>query len=142
MKAEDLQVKEALVAAGFDVKAATTRAELHEVLTQILNENPTLHDDFVDRQRTILSDAQHREDHLEFVIARTEHPFVKACPECGYKPDVGLGYWSATDEVLVVCMNHSTGAVTRAGASLTEALKNWNADDWFSLGHARQQFQL
>lgn len=142
MKAEDLQVKEALLAAGFDVEPIAVRGDLFEALALILAQDPVGHEDFVDLQRTILTDAQHREDHVEYMRARAERSTVLACPECGQRPDVGLGYWSSTGEVLIVCMNHTSGAVTRAGHTLIGALQNWDADDWYAPGPVRQPFQL
>ncbi|WP_426103048.1 hypothetical protein [Pseudomonas sp. PSPC3-3] len=142
MKKEDQQVRKALAEAGYKVWPAGSRGELLDTLAQIRKEDPEANGDFIDQQRHILDEVMHLENVAELELLRAQHPFVNACPECGHKPDVGPGYSTENGVVLVVCMNHSDGAVTQGGISLLAALERWDADDWFPPGVPREQFPL
>lgn len=141
MRTEDLEVRQQLIKAGYDAGAAGCRGEQHEILAQILAEDPAGNGDFVDGLRSILSAAASldREEALEH--ARAEHQGVKACPECHLKPELDyLAY--TTDEVFVSCMNHDGHVVVMGGETLSEAIANWNRDDWISYRTERALFPL
>lgn len=129
MNAEDLAVRQQLIQAGYDARAVGCRGELHEVLAQILAEDPAGNDDLVDGLRSILSAADRLDRKAALEQARAEHQGVKACPECHLKPDLDY-LTSSTDEVFVSCMNHDGHVVLMGGATLCEAIANWNRDDW------------
>lgn len=142
MKEVDLQVKTALTNAGYGAWPASSRGELFESLTQIRKQHPLVSEDFIDQQRRHLEEADHQEAITELELLRARYQFIKACPECGHKPDFGPGYATAKGDALVVCMNHSAGAVTRSGESVSVALERWNADDWLAPGPDRQRYPL
>ncbi|WP_421556708.1 hypothetical protein [Pseudomonas kitaguniensis] len=142
MKKEDLQVQRALAKAGFENLPAGSRGELLDTLAQILRQNPEAYSDLVDQQRAILEKVMHVENVAEINLLKARNPFVKACPECGQRPDFGPGYSTAKGVVLVVCMNHTDSAVTQGGDSLQAALDRWNADDWFPQSLPREHFLL
>lgn len=130
MKAADLQVQTALIKAGYEARPMTCRGALYETLAQLLREDPQGNDDLVGKLRSILSEAEERESQAELELIRQQHPFIKGCPKCGHRPDVGPGYLTDTGEVLVVCMNHEGYALAQGGKTLTEAVAHWNGDDW------------
>ena len=133
MKAADLQVKIALIRAGYEDLPMECRGALYETLEQILREDPLGNDDLVDGLRSILSEANKREGLAELENARLHHPFIKACPECDQKPDVGPGHRSSTGEVVVICtscMTPEDGVVMQDGKTLIDAIERWNRDDW------------
>jgi hypothetical protein len=145
MKEADLQVKTALMEAGYEARPMGCRGALYETLEQLLREDPQGNDELVDSLRSILSDADVRECPAEHELMRQQHPFIKGCPECGSKPDVGSGYVTDTGEVLVVCMNHNGYAVVQGGKTLAEAVRSWNGDDWVTpefKSNRREEFQL
>lgn len=142
MNAADLQVKTTLIGAGYGDRSMVCRGALYETLEQILREDPEGNDDLVGRLRSILSEADERESQAEIELIRQLHPFIKGCPECGHRPDVGHGFITDTGEVLVVCMNHEGYGVTRGGRTLTEAVAHWNSDDWCLSGGCRKSFLL
>lgn len=131
MKTEDLEVRQQLIEADFDAGAADSRGKLHEILAQILSENPADNGDFVDGLRSILSAAERLDREAALEHARAEHLGVKACPECHMKPDLD-DLVSSTNEVFVSCMNHEGDVVVQGGATLSEAIGKWNRDDWIS----------
>ncbi|MGP5469688.1 hypothetical protein ACTXNP_25800, partial [Pseudomonas helleri] len=88
MRTEDLEVRQQLIEADFNAGAADSRGELHEILVQILSENPVDNGDFVDGLRSILSAAERLDREAALEQARAEHLVVKACPECRMKPDL------------------------------------------------------
>lgn len=141
MKAEDLTVRQQLIQAGYDARAVGCRGELHEILAQILAEDPTSNGEFVDGLRSILSAADRIDRKAALEQARAEHQGVKACPECHLKPD--LDYLaSSTDEVFVSCMNHDGYVVVMGGASLSEAIEQWNHDGWMNSTAPRAIFPI
>lgn len=142
MKKEDQQVRKALAEAGYETWPAGSRGELLETLTRIRKNETDAKGDFIDQLRQILDEAMDLEGIAELELLRAQHPVVKACPECGHKPDIGPGYTTASGVVLVVCMNHADGAVTQGGITLLAALERWDADDWFPLCIPRAQFPL
>jgi hypothetical protein len=142
VKKEDKQVQTALAKAGYEGWPAGSRGELFETLARIRRQYPLVSEDFVDQQREILSKAMHQEEVVELGLVRILHPFIKACPECRHKPDLGSSYTTSNGEYLVVCMNHPLGAVTRGGVTLAAAVKSWNADDWFHETTPRDLFPL
>ncbi|PRW84431.1 hypothetical protein [Pseudomonas fluorescens] len=142
MTEEDIQVQKALAEAGFGTWPASSRGELFDTLTRIRKGGLLAIEEFVDQQRQVLEKVASQEELAQFEQLRIQHPFLKACPECGHRPDFGPGYASADGDALVVCMNHPAGAVTQAGASVSEALERWNADDWLAPGLDRERFPL
>ncbi|WP_324729638.1 hypothetical protein [Pseudomonas chlororaphis] len=142
MRNEDLQVQAELIAAGYDPGSIDSRGAMHEVLEQILKSNPAA-EDFVDRLRQILSTADLLDGQALLEIIRAEHEGIKACPDpsCSERPDT-TGHLSNTGQILVVCMNHQGEAITRGGASLSDAIANWNQDDWFGSNEPRRLFPL
>ena len=135
MKAADLQVKIALIRAGYEDRPMECRGALYETLEQILREDPLGNDDLVDGLRSILSEANKREGLAELENARLNHPFIKACPDCDQKPDVGPGHRSCSGEIVVICTDCMTdeGVVMQGGKTLIEAIERWNRDDWTAL---------
>ena len=141
MKAEDLTVRQQLIQAGYDARAVVCRGELHEVLAQILAEDPAGNGDFVDGLRSILSAAERLDRKAALEQARADHQGVKACPECHLKPDLDY-LTSSTDEVFVSCMNHDGYVVVMGGASLSEAIEQWNHDGWMNFTAPRAIFPI
>lgn len=141
MRTEDLKVRQQLIEADFDAGAADSRGMLHEILVQILSENPVDNSDFVDGLRSILSTAEHLDREAALEQARAEHLVVKACPECHMKPDLDE-LTSSTNEIFVSCMNHDGHVVVMGGVTLSEAIANWNRDDWFSCRTERVLYPL
>jgi len=141
MKTEDLAVRQQLIEAGYDAGAVESRGELHVMLAQILAEDPAGNGDFVDGLRSILSVAESLGREAALEQARADHQGVKACPECHLKPD--LDYLAGTtDETFVSCMNHDSHVVAMGGITLSEAIANWNRDDWISCRTERVLFPL
>jgi len=141
MKTKDLDVRRQLIDAGYDAGAAESRGELHEILVQILVDDPAGNGDFVYGLRLLLSAAERLDRAAALEQARAEHQGVKACPECHLKPD--LDYLAcATDETFVSCMNHDGHVVVMGGATLSEAIANWNSDDWTGSEASRAIFTL
>jgi len=130
MKAADLQVKTALIRAGYEGRPMDCRGALYETLEQLLREDPQGNDDLVGWLRSVLSEADECECRAELEAVRQQLTYIKGCPECGFKPDVGLGYVTDTGEVLVVCMNHVGYAVAQGGRTLMKAVEFWNDDRW------------
>lgn len=141
MKAEDLTVRQQLIQAGYEAGAVGCRGELHEILAQILAEDPTSNGEFVDGLRSILSAADRFDRKAALEQARAEHQGVKACPECHLKPDLDQ-LTCSTDETFVSCMNHDGYVVARGGATLSEAIARWNKDDWADSANSRAAFPL
>ena len=141
MRAEDLDVRQQLIEAGYGGRAIECRGDMYEILVQILAEDPASNDDFVDRLRTILSEADHQERRMELERVRAEHQGVRACPYCGQRPDVGY-LVDSTDEIFVSCMNHQGEAIARGAATLGAAIEKWNRDDWFSRPGTRSLYPL
>jgi hypothetical protein len=129
VRAEDVQVQRELINAGYGGSAVECRGAMHETLEQILRIDPC-GGDFVDRLRTILSAADQLDKSAELERVRPEHLGVKACPDCGHRPDIGY-LVSSTEEIYVSCMNHQDGAIAFGAATLSEAIAGWNHDDWF-----------
>ncbi|KFF42200.1 hypothetical protein JH25_27955 [Pseudomonas sp. BRG-100] len=145
MKAADLQVKSALIRAGYEGRPMDCRGALYEILKQLLREDPRGNDDLVDGLRSILSEAAEREGLAELESARLHHPFVRACPECGQKPDVEPVHRSSTGEVVVICpscMTLEDGVVMQGGKTLVDAIERWNSGGWASSASERKLFSL
>ena len=141
MKTDDLDVRQQLIEAGYDAGAVESRGGLHEILAQILAEDPAGNGDFVDGLRSILSKAESLDREAALEQARAEHQGVKACPECHLKPDLDyLG--CTTDKTFVSCMNHDGYVVVMGGVTLSEAIANWNHDDWPDSEGSRAVFPL
>lgn len=138
MRTEDLQVQVLLTEAGYGDRPIANRDEMDDTLAQILREDQDK-DRFVDRLREILSTARKLDSLAELTAARSQHNGIKACP-CGRRPDT-FGYIDSDDQVHVVCL-HETEAVTRSGATLNEAIANWNLDDWTDSTAPRTLFPL
>ncbi|PUA41473.1 hypothetical protein C5U62_31370 [Pseudomonas protegens] len=139
-EADEVWVRTALIRAGYSDWPLNDRGDLYDALEQVLKADPEGHADFVEPLRSRLSAGDQRAWRAELEQVRKLHGFIKACPECGHKPD--LGYQSVAGEVLVVCMNHPDGAVTEGGQSLAEAIARWNRDDVDPLGSERVCFPL
>lgn len=130
MRDEDLLVQRKLIEAGYGARALECRGSMLEVLEQILAEDPDS-DEFVDALRGLLSAADRLDGHERLAIVRQEFAGIKACPEpgCGHKPYVG-DFFASDGRALIVCLEHATGAISQDGATLSEAVANWNSDDW------------
>jgi hypothetical protein len=111
---------------------------MFDTLEQILNEDQDK-EGFVDRLRTLLSSARELDRLDDLEVVRALHDGIKACP-CGRRPDT-FGYIDSDDQVLIVCL-HEAEAVTRSGATLNEAIANWNLDDWTDFTAPRTLFPL
>ena len=140
MRAEDFQVQRALIEVGHGECDVECRGAMYETLEQMLRVDPCS-GDFVDRLRTILSAADQLDKSAELERVRTEHLGVKACPDCGHRPDMGY-LVSSTEEIYVSCLNHQGGAIALGAATLSEAIAKWNHDDWFPPQGERVLFQL
>lgn len=139
MRTEDLQVQKALIEAGYGARPIECRDAMYDTLAQILKEDPN-NEDIVDRLRTLLSAADDLDHQAELELVRALHGSIKACP-CGDRPDT-TGIVANDGQVLVVCMHGPTEAVTRGGASLSEAIASWNSDDWTNSTVPRATFPL
>ncbi|MFJ7316423.1 hypothetical protein ACIQVE_27505 [Pseudomonas sp. NPDC098747] len=140
MRAEDFQVQRELIKAGYSGSAVECRGTLHETLGQMLRDDPESAD-FVDRLRTLLSIANRLDEQAELDQARTEHCGVKACPECGHRPDIGY-LVNSGEEIYVSCMNHGGEAIACGATTLSEAIAKWNRDDWLPPQGERVLFEL
>lgn len=140
MRAEDLQVQRELIDAGYDGGAVECRGAMYQTLEQMLRDDPD-HADFVDRLRTLLSVADRLDEQGELEQARAKDSGVKACPECGHRPDIGY-LVSPAEEIYVSCMNHQGEAIACGAVTLSEAIAKWNRDDWFPPQGERVLFQL
>lgn len=139
MRTEDLQVQKALIDAGYGGRPMECRGAMFDTLSQILKED-LANENFVDQLRTLLSAANRLDSLAELEIVRALHGSIKACP-CGDRPDT-TGTVASGGQVLVVCMHGPTEAVTRSGATLSEAIASWNSDDWTSSTAPRATFPL
>lgn len=140
MRAEDLIVQRQLIEAGYGARIIDCRGGMYEALEQILAEDPQ-REGFVDQLRTISSAAGILDRQAVLEQASTEHQGVKACPDCGQRPD--LDYLvNSTNEIYVSCTNHQEGAIAVGGATLSAAIEKWNRDDWFPRPGERFLFQL
>lgn len=144
MNPADLQVKTALIRAGFVGRPMGCRGALYEILEELLREDPEGNDDLVDELRSLLRAADVHERQAALEAIRLERSFIKACPECGQKPDLGPGHRSSTGEVVVICSACMTleGVVMQGGQSLIEAIDRWNDDDWAVAISPRESFLL
>lgn len=138
MRTEDLQVQKALIDAGYGGRPMECRGAMFDTLSQILKED-LANETFVDQLRTLLSTANKLDSLAELEIVRALHVSIKACP-CGHRPDTS-GYIDSDDQVHVVCL-HEDEAITRSGATLSEAIANWNLDDWADSNAPRAIFPL
>lgn len=138
MRTEDLQVQRLLIEASFGAHLVACRDDMFDTLSQILREDPNKAD-FVDRLRTTPCAARELDREAELEIVRAQHDDIKAC-FCGRRPDT-FGYLDQDDRVTVVCL-HEAEAITRNGATLSEAVGNWNQDDWLESSAPRALFPL
>lgn len=140
MRAEDLQVQQELIDAGHGARAIECRGSMHGTLADLLAEDPAGNEGFVDRLRLILSAAARLDRQAELEQVRAKHQVIKGCPDCHRKPDLDY-VTSTTNEIFVSCMNHDSVVATE-GTTLSEAITNWNSDDWFSPQIERVLFPL
>jgi hypothetical protein len=138
MRTEDLQVQKALIDAGYGGRPMECRDAMFNTLSQILKED-LANETFVDQLRTLLSAANKLDSLAELENVRALHGSIKACP-CGHRPDTS-GFIDSDDQVHVVCL-HETEAITRSGATLSEAIACWNRDDWTDSSTPRAIFPL
>ncbi len=141
MKAKDFDIRQQLIEAGYGARAVECRGDLHEILAQILAEDPSGNGELVDRLRSILSAADRFDSEASLEQARAVHQGVKACPECHLKPDLNY-LTTSSNKVFVSCMNHDGHVVAMGGVTLSEAIAHWNRDDWTDSAGTRAAFPL
>lgn len=135
----DDYVRNALTDAGYGALPLGDRPLLYEALELVLKDDPESFADLVDHLREILSLAD-RVDRLAEVrrwAAKFTH--LKACPDCGRKPDVD-GSYTPDGQRTVVCFNHDGFAVGRWGPTIDDAIASWNRDDWTDSDKTRALF--
>jgi hypothetical protein len=135
MRAEDKIVQQQLIDAGFRTQQVECRGSMYEVLEQLLAKPPlgqeSSVEDFVDRLRAQLRQAERLDSRDLLASARQVHKIIKGCPEpgCGRMPDIDRHH-DSDGQPLIVCMAHEEGAVVRGGSTLIDAIASWNNDDW------------
>ena len=146
MRSEDKIVQQRLIGMGYSAQQVECRGSMFGVLEQLLTDQPAGQkssiEDLVDSLRDLLSLADRLDSRDRLALARQVHKTIKGCPEpgCGRKPDVD--HYDSDGQSLIVCMAHEDGAVIREGSTLTEAIANWNSDDWTDSTALRGTFPL
>jgi hypothetical protein len=135
----DDYVRGALTDAGYGVLPLGDRPLLYEALELVLKDDPESFTDLVDHLREILSLADGIDRLAELRRLSAKFHFIKACPDCGRKPDVDCSY-TPDGQRTVVCFSHEGFAVGRWGPTIDEAIASWNRDDWIDPGITRPQF--
>lgn len=138
MNVKELQVKQKIVDAGYDGDDLDNRGSMYAALSLMIKQKPEEWDDLVYELRSVLSGLDDQDRHLELGLAKSEHLGIKACYECGMKPD-DIPYLG---QVLIVCMNHDDYAIVRSGSTLVDAISTWNDDSWIPKGITRFVYPL
>lgn len=141
MRTEDLDVRQKLIEAGYSALGVESRGDLFEILAQILSADPAGNGELVDRLRAALVAAEELDGWEELEQARADHPCIKACPECGQRPDFGY-LVDSTDDIFVSCICNGSEAIAQGGTTLSLAIANWNRDDWIGADVVRGVFPL
>lgn len=135
----DDYVRGALTHAGYGALPLGDRPMLYEALALVLKDDPERLTDLVDHLRETLSLADDATRIAEVRRLAAKFRFIKGCPDCLCKPDLGCST-TADGKQTVVCFNHEGFAVGHHGSTIDDAIASWNRDDWIDSGITRTLF--